>query len=383
MHTSSLQQDLVSRLERTEAYLASDPANPELLAIAIELNVATDDLPRAARHADHARAAHPADPLLQYRRGHVLVAQGRWREAEPLFACLLASNPNVNVNVVYSLALCQFSAGEHATALATLRAYCDDPALPPQGATLLVRAMHQLGQYDEGAALIESYADRYLDDANYCAAASLLCVDAGRFAQGALLAERALAGDARPLEALVASATLALGSADAARASERFTEALAHNPGEGRSWSGLGMASMLERDMAGAIPQLERAVRLMPGHIGSWHALGWCRLLTHDVAGAEQAFDAALALDRNFGESHGAMAAVAARRSQHALAAASIKTALRLDPSCLSARYAEMVQSGDADDPERFKVLALRLVRAHQTPDGENLAAVVQRLTAH
>jgi predicted Zn-dependent protease len=380
MHEPSTQQDLASRLARTEAYLSSDPANPELLAIAMELSLAADDLPRAARHADQARARHPANPVLQYRRGHVLAAQGRWNEAEPLFACLLASH--ANPNLAYSLAHCQFSAGKHATALATLNPYRADPALPHQGATLLVRAMHHLGHYGAGAALIQSYADRFLFDADFCAAASLLCLDGGQHSDAAMLAERALAGGARPVEALVASGSLALGSADAVLASQRFAEALTHNPAQGRSWSGLGMATMLHNDMAGAIPQLEQAVRFMPGHIGSWHALGWCRLLTQDMHGADQAFGAGLALDRNFGESHGTMAVIAAHRGQRALAEASIKTALRLDTNCLSARYAQMVLSGEASDPERFKSVALGLIGALETFGGESLAAVVERMAA-
>ena len=308
---------------------------------------------------------------------------GFWYHLMLLIQLIISEGVVLSLHFTYILANCQFGAGNYAMAVATLHPFRDDPALSHQAATLLVRAMHHTGQYSAGATLVDSYSDRFFDNADFCAAASLLYLDGGRHSDAALLAERAFTSGARPHEALVASATLALGSTDAALASERFSEALTHNPADGRSWSGLGMATMLHNDMAGAIPQLEKAVRFMPGHIGSWHALGWCRLLTQDIRGATEAFGAALALDRNFGESHGAMAVIAAHQRQRAVAETSIKTALRLDATCLSARYAQMVLSGEAAEPERFKSIALGLIGDYQTVAGENLAAAVERLAAH
>ena len=156
---------------------------------------------------------------------------------------------------------------------------------------------------------------------------------------------------------------------------------LAKKPDEGRSWSGLGMASLLQRDLAGAAVQLEQAVKFMPKHIGTWHALGWCRLFAGDQNGAAQAFETALGLDRNFGESHGGMAVVAAIRGERAAAEGSIDRAMRLDPQGLSARYAQMVLSGQTSDPERFRAIAHRLMSSHKTLSGEDLSTVVKRVT--
>jgi len=375
---AATQQDLNARLTRVEGYLKSDPSNIELLGMAIDLSLAVGDVGRAAAHAGAARARHPSNPFVEYRYGHTLIAQGKWQEAAPLFAALLAAHPHVNV--AYSLADCQLRAGEYADALQTLAPFRDDPALPPEAVTLMLRALHHLGDFEGATALADAQGARMNNDTDFLSAASLLHLDNGQVEQAAALAERVLAGGQRPVEALVTSGTVALARTDTDLAIERFNEVLAKNPSEGRSWSGLGTASLLRQDLANARTQLEHAVRLMPTHIGSWHALGWCQLFDKDLAGAEQSFSTALALDRNFGESHGAMAVVAAYKGERDAAKEAVERALRLDPTCLAARYAQMVMNGQTEDPERFKAIAYRFLAGHKTVSGEAVTDVVERL---
>jgi Flp pilus assembly protein TadD len=372
------QQDLNARLKRVEGYLKSDPCNVELLGMVIDLSLAVGDVERAAAHAGAARERHPANPFIDYRYGRTLIAQRRWQEAAPLFAALLTAHPHVNV--AYSLADCQLRSGDYAAALQTLTPFRADPGLPPEAVTLMLRALHHLGDFEGATALAEAQGARMAGDADFLAAASLLHLDNGHIEQAAALAERVLAGGQRPVEALVTSGTVALARTDTALAIERFNEVLAKNPSEGRSWSGLGTASLLRQDLTNARTQLEQAVRLMPTHIGSWHALGWCQLFAKDLAGAEQSFSTALGLDRNFGESHGAMAVIAACKGERAAAHGAIERALRLDPACLSARYAQMVMNGQTEDPERFKAIAYRFLAGHKTQSGEAVTDVVERM---
>ncbi len=257
--------------------------------------------------------------------------------------------------------------------------YVGAPDLSGDAVTLLVRAYHHVGDFDAGSALVDAHRERLAGDAVFLAAASLLYFDEGKVEQSAALSDAALLLGARPIEALVVNASLALGRTDAATAIERFNEVLAVNPREGRSWSGLGMASLLRRDLAGAAVQLEQAVRYLPQHIGTWHALGWCKLFSQDLEGAAQAFQTALGLDRNFGESHGGVAVVAAMRGERDVAEAAIERAVRLDPEGLTARYAQMILSGQTADPERFKAIADRLLRGRKTLSGESVADVVLR----
>lgn len=369
--------DIGRRLDQIETYLKVDPGNTDLLAMAIDLSLALADVGRAAAHAAAACARYPEDPFFVYRRAHVLAAQSDWSTAEPLFGALLAAHPNLNV--AYSLADCRVRLGRHLDAWEAIAAYRADPALSAEAATLMVRVLHHLGQFDLAQEIIGEQRMRLAAEPVFLAAASLMLLDLGDIDQARALSDAAIAAGGRPLEALVVNATLALGATDTDTAIARFNEVLSINPREGRSWSGLGLASLLRRDLDGAAVQLEQAVKFMPGHIGSWHALGWCRLFRQDQAGAEAAFDTALGLDRNFGESHGAVAVAAAFRGDRTVAEAAIERAVRLDPKGLSARYAQMVLSGQTSDPERFKAIAYRLLAGRATTTGEDLAAVVKR----
>jgi Tfp pilus assembly protein PilF len=93
----------------------------------------------------------------------------------------------------------------------------------------------------------------------------------------------------------------------------------------------------------------------MPEHVGSWHVLAWIHLIRRDVFAARSAFERALALDRNFSETHGGLAVVAALQGHQEEAHASIKRALRLDRQAVSARYAEilLLQSHGQHDEAR------------------------------
>lgn len=377
MSPEASKQQLNEQLLRNEGYLQVDPGNTELLARVIDLSLEAGDMARAQQHVDAACQRYPNDPFFQYRRAHVLVAQGKFDEAAPVFAALLETN--ADANIAFSLADCQMRAGDYAGALQTMEPYRDAADLSPEAATLLVRALHHTHDFATADALITAHRERLATEPAFLAAASLLYLDDSRTELATELSEAALACGRRPVEALITSGTLALGHTDTATAIERYNEVLAMNPKEGRSWSGLGMANLLKRDLPAAAAQLEQAVHWMPTHIGTWHALGWCRIFTGDLAGAGQAFKTALDLDRNFGESHGGMAVVLALSKQNTAAEEAIERAVRLDPKGLSARYAQMILGGQAADPERFKAIAFRFMGGHKTLSGEDLASAVKR----
>lgn len=378
MHAKAIHQNPKERLERAESYLKVDPFNPELLGLVIELNLESHDLDTASNHVATARLQHPANPALQYRCAQVLAACGKWEEAAPVFAGLLAAHPQLNMAL--SLAECQLHMGQNAAALETLRDHRDNPRLPPVAVTLMLRALHRLRQYAPAMALVALNLERLRDDSSFCAAASLLYLDAGNGERATALADLAFADGNRPVEALVTSATIALRGPAPERATEQFEEALILSPVDGRIWSGLGMASMLRGDKDRAKFQLGKAVQIMPSHLASWQALGWCHISAGDLNSARQAFSAALALDRNVAESHGAMAVVAALEGDEPSANAAIRVALRLDTTCLAAHYAQMVLNGEAVDTEKFRSDAVDLIAARGTSHGEHVAMLVERL---
>ncbi|MEJ7806065.1 MAG: tetratricopeptide repeat protein, partial [Telluria sp.] len=204
----------------------------------------------------------------------------------------------------------------------------------------------------------------------------------GQVEESERLSAMGLAHGARPTDALVVAASLALGRTDTEVAIKLFNEVLAKNPTEGRSWSGLGLASMLNRDLPAASQQLEQAVKYMPDHVGTLHTLGWCKILSQDLDGARGVFLKTIDMDRNFGDSHGGLAVVLAMKGERDLAEESIKRALGLDPQSLSARFAQMVLAGKVDDPVKFRALAGRMLSAYKGPFGASLDVMLDEYEA-
>ena len=115
--------------------------------------------------------------------------------------------------------------------------------------------------------------------------------------------------------------------------------------------------------------------------MGSWHVLGWTHLLAGELDAAEAVLQHALGLDRNFAESHGGLAAIAALRGRHAEAERGIETALRLNPGCLSAQFARSVLTSHAGDPAEARRI-IRDTAARLSPDdGSVLSRLIQRAT--
>jgi tetratricopeptide (TPR) repeat protein len=375
--------EMMQKLERTEGYLAADPGNTDLLGMVIDLSLSLGLLERAAAHAAAALERYPDDAYFRSRQGSVCLARRDWAGAAAIFAPLLGAFPDVNL--AYNLAYAYVWMGRHADACLAMEPYMAAADLSVPALTLLVRALHHSGDSESAMALVDRHLPRCQGEPDFLAAASLLYLDgdqlerAGQLSEAALAAAEALGRVRRPLEALVVAGTLALAGTDAAMAVRHFDEVIARSPAEGRAWSALGAASLLKQDLPAARTQLEQALVYLPKHIGSWHLLGWCHIFGGDLAGAHDAFATALALDRNFGESHGGMAVVQAMRGERELAEASIARALGLDAQGLSARYAQMVLSGATADPARFRALAGRLLSSRKGAFGLNINELLAR----
>jgi cytochrome c-type biogenesis protein CcmH/NrfG len=161
---------------------------------------------------------------------------------------------------------------------------------------------------------------------------------------------------------LVARASVALARNQPEAAIAALRRALAAAPQDGRTLGTMGLALLRTQDLAGAQQHLEAALQALPTHIGSWHALGWTRLLRGDRGGAFAAFPAALALDCNFAESHGALGLLLVLAGDAEAAERHLLLADKLDPGNVTARFARAVQQGGATDPHRLQALAQRLL---------------------
>jgi hypothetical protein len=95
------------------------------------------------------------------------------------------------------------------------------------------------------------------------------------------------------------------------------------------------------------------------------------------------AVEHALDLDRNFAESHGSLATVAALRGDQATAKREIDIANRLDPGCLSAKLAASLLKRAANDPDGARELIATTVAGLTRDDKSPLAALLAGLVRH
>jgi flagellar biosynthetic protein FliQ len=301
----------LQQLERNEGYLIGDPGNLALLGAVVDLCLAAGQPQRAESHVRSALEQQADDPYLQAMLGNTLLAQQQWAAAADVFGQLLASHKDAGL--AYNFGLACLWLGRWQEGWQALAPYVQAEAANPGPAavTLALRLLHRLGDLAAARDLLQRYRDAMGQAPAFLGAASAVCLDDGDLEQAEALSVASLA-NGRNVEALVVAGSVALARTDSIAAVPLFEEALAVNHNEARAWAGLGMASMLRQDLAAAQGQLEKAVHFMPGHIGTWHLLGWARLYRGDLVGATTAFNTALELDRNFGESHGGMAVVQA-----------------------------------------------------------------------
>ncbi len=369
--------DGMQKLNRLERYLTADPSNLSLLATIIDLSLELGQIEAAAGHVKAALLLVPDDAEMLARSGLVLMEQGDLAQAASVFEQLLTSF--ADSSLATNLAFIYLRQGRSQDAANTLAPYVDVPSAAADTLTLYIRALHHLGQFEQALDVIAKNLERCKGDSTFLACASLLSFDGDQKEQARALSEAALAAGARPLEAVVVVGTMALEALEPELAASRFNEAVTINPLDGRSWSGLGLAKLLTQDFEGANADLAKAVEYMPEHIGSFHAVAWCHILRHDVAAAQTNFEKALALDRNFSESHGGMAVVYALQGKVELAEESIRRALRLDPKSLSARFAQMALSGALKDPEKFRRITFKILSSTEGLDGKNMAEMLTK----
>lgn len=350
---------LVARLQR---YLEADPDNWSLRADLFDAALAAGAFDVARDQVEQGVTRRPEDAGWRHRQALLLLAGKEYARAQAVLEALVASGceePAVCHNLAYAL----FAQGQHQAARDRLAPLLGRPEESAAVAwTLWLRVQHRLGALDDAFAAFRSRSAQIPLPAEAFGVASLIAVDAGRLDEARTWCERALEGRPDQLEALAARGTLALAAEDPQGALAWFERALGANARDGRTWSGVAMARMLAKDLAGADEAFGRAVTTMPDHIGTWLGWGWCRFLLDRSDAAREAFERALSLDRNFGESHGALAVALLRLGRSEEAKREMKIALRLEPNGISARFAQATLSGEAADPAQLVRLGQRLL---------------------
>ncbi|MEJ8837145.1 tetratricopeptide repeat protein [Ramlibacter sp. AN1133] len=354
------------RLQRLVAYLEQDPANATLLAEACDAAIACGRHEQAEAFICEAERLQLDAAQWMFRRARIAIARRELSRAADLLesvGSVAGDHPVLAHDLGYVHLLQDNAQACRDIVQPWLEASLGD-APEQRGALQLLwlRAMHRLQELDEAMAWAKAQAAAGTLQPKAAGAASLIALDLEEFAEAREWADAALAAEPEQVEALVARGSVALAMGEPAKAGQLLQQALARNPEDGRTWSALGMASLQAQHLPQAQAQLEQAVRTMPAHVGTWHALGWARLLQGDRAGALEAFRAALEIDRNFAETHGALGLVLGLAGQGAESTFHLDVADRLDAANVTGRYARALLAGEVRDREALARLARRLL---------------------
>lgn len=373
MHQSST---IDSRIETLRQYLVQDPENLNLLAEISDLSLAAGRPIDAREAALKGLESRPADPFFLLRLSSAAIGEKSFEESLGVTQSLLRaghSNPAVIYNHAYALVcLGRF---EEARDLLNQQAQLDSAAV-----RLLIRCHHYLGEMEEAIGVATHYLSAFPEDAEIAGMLSLLYADTDQLAPAGELAAKALANMPHHMDALLATGAVALAQENADEAVNAANRALEVQPRNGRAWMILGLAGLLRLDPTSALPALKKATEYQPQHIGTWHLLGWTQLMLGDMAGAEESFQQALSIDDNFGESHGAMATIAALKGEWEIAESEAKVARRLDPDAMSAYYPRLIAAQQQGRPEVAAGIVERALRRGTAPKGGSLAEMVQRV---
>jgi len=370
--------DLQARLGRLEIYLRDDADNLNLLGESADLALQLGKFANARARAERALTLAPGDPGFRFRLASICIAERRLDEAEKILGTLREGGVDLAI-VSYNLAYTYVLQGRHGDAIAVLGEALGQSGCPSEAETLLMRALHGAGRVDEALEVARKRLEAAPEDSQAMGVASLLYLDKGDLSEAERLSAGALRKEPANMEALVTSGSVALAKADRDTAQRRFERAIVVNSRDGRAWSGLALTSMFSLDLPRSLAEFRKAVSYMPDHIGTWHALAWCQILMKDLAGAAATFERALSMNRNFAESHGGRAVVAALQGRTQVARESVAVALRLDPNCLSARYAEAILSGSIRDAASFQRFAEGLLKGRRTATGGDMRGMLAR----
>ncbi|MEN9865090.1 MAG: hypothetical protein RL748_680 [Pseudomonadota bacterium] len=377
------QAELAARLQRLQGYLLQDPDNTHLLLDLIDLCLALGLWQNAQPYLEHARQLAPHDPYFQQRQASVWMAQENWAAANAVLESLYRDMPDLIL--AHDLAITRFRLGQYAAAQACLQACLAQPSVPLASVILMLRCLHHGGDLKSALALVQPYEVAAETSAEFWSVVSLLQLDADNLPQAERCCRHALAlaQDKTVLEALIVSGTLALGHADLTLAQQHFEQALQIKPDEGRIWGGKGLIKLMQQDWIAASADLEQAVIFMPRHIGTRHVLAWCKILAGDLASARAILNAALAMDRNFGETHGGLAVVAAMSGQTAEAQVLVRRSLGLNPQGMAARFAQTLLARQGNSPAdlaRFQQEVAALLASQSSPFGGSLTDLMQKM---
>lgn len=371
------------KLERLLKYLEFTPHNLNLLVDTITTAFDAQDLETAQQVIDTALTHYPDVSEIHAHAGLLNLQLHNFVTAREHLAKATAAGLT-DSSVVYNLAYSQYQLHEFEAALATLDDLKGAERHKKNVTLLSARCKHNSNKLTSGITELQKLLTQQAEDTDAQALLALMLCDHEEPEKALVHANKALDVDPENFDALLARASALTLLSQFNSAYDDFAKATSVNPHSGRALSGMAQINFYNFEFDSALENLQHAVQNMPNHIGTWHLLGWSWLMKENYNKAREAFEISYELDRNFGETHGALASVYALTDDLTKAERHIKLAKRLAPNGFGYIYANMVMLNRTQKQSDALSLFEQVKRTHHptlgTTPGELIENRMQEL---
>lgn len=311
------------------------------------------------------------EPSLLLKKVEVLIGTGEFTEANRAAQALLTLSDNHQIAHHYFL-LTLFLQHKFEDVLS----YAKLNELMPETQVLVARALFLKG---ERQAAQETLLKTGIDTADVKGLSALIYLDSGDINNAEQVSNQALQVDDKQFEALLTKASIFVVKHQFEQANVEIQRLLTLQAENGRVLSLKGQAELYKGDLDLALESLTRATDLMSEHIGTWHLLGWTFFLKGQFQRALETFQLALDIDRNFGESHGAVACALVKCGEIDSARKYIKTALKLNKLSFSARYATALVSEESGDLSVYQNTIDKILTEPSESQGDTYQSLIKK----
>jgi predicted O-linked N-acetylglucosamine transferase (SPINDLY family) len=239
-------------------------------------------------------------PDTLYKEAVSLHRQGRFAEAEPLYARVLAAAPD-NFPTRYMFALLRFHQRRGEEALDAVAAALKLNPRAPDALVLQACLLEAGARREEALASYDAAAAARPDDAGIWFNRGALLRELGRAADALASYERAIALKPDHAEAWYQRGTLMQGAGRLADALASYDRAVGSHPSHAEAWSNRGTVLLDLKRPQEALASIDRALKVAPHMPEIWHNRGTALRDLKRPDEALAAYDRALSLNPNLG----------------------------------------------------------------------------------